>query len=86
MDNDCLICGKPVPDYVPQFCCSGRECGCMGLPTEPCVCSDRCWQALIDGIGSDYEQRRINAGIELWVEPVTEELQRGDEGQKELFS
>lgn len=24
--------------YEPQMCCSGFECGCMGMPTEPPYC------------------------------------------------
>jgi hypothetical protein len=59
----CLICEKPVPEYEPTFCCLGIDCGCMGQPIEPCVCSDRCWNALIMGIGVSYNARRILAGI-----------------------
>jgi hypothetical protein len=61
----CLICQKPMPEYEPMFCCSGHECGCMGLPTNPQVCSQRCMTACLDGIGKTMEQRRIDAGIEL---------------------
>lgn len=38
---DCLGCGKEF-DFDPRMCCSGRECGCMGMPTEPQVCSAEC--------------------------------------------
>lgn len=68
----CLICRKPVPDYVPQYCCRSvgeavaNMCGCGGSPTEPCVCSDRCWQAVMDYIGHEFDERRKLAGIELW--------------------
>ena len=67
MTSDCLICEKPVDDYEPKMCCSGFECGCMGLPIEPCVCSIACSDALFKYIGMEYEDRRIKAGIELWV-------------------
>lgn len=63
---ECLICNKPVPEYEPKFCCNGSDCGCMGQPTEPCVCSDICANALFNGIGKPYIQRRIDAGIELF--------------------
>jgi hypothetical protein len=66
MISKCLICEKPVPDYEPVFCCNGLDCGCMGLPTEPCICSDKCYDALMKGIGKEYNQRRIDAGIERW--------------------
>jgi len=62
----CLICDKPVPRYKPEFCCSGNGCGCMGQPTEPCVCSDQCYDALMAGIGKTLEQRRIDAGIDKY--------------------
>lgn len=42
----CIICNKPVPDYEPKYCCDGRECGCLGKPTEPCLCSKECDEAL----------------------------------------
>lgn len=31
----------------PQMCCSGRDCGCMGMPTEPIICSRRCWKKFV---------------------------------------
>ena len=65
---DCLICGKPVPDYEPQMCCSGRECGCMGQPIEPCVCSIECEQAIYTCEGT-FEDRRVAAGIERFIDP-----------------
>lgn len=54
----CLICDKPVPDYVEKRCCSGIDCGCMGQPIEPCVCSQECYDAIIKGIGKPIWQRR----------------------------
>ena len=66
---NCEICGKPVPDYKPEYCCPGTiwdECGCGGRPINPCVCSDKCWNALMNGIGKTIEERRIDAGIAKW--------------------
>jgi len=37
----CVVCGKPA-DEASQFCCDGRDCGCMGLPIDPPLCSDEC--------------------------------------------
>lgn len=59
----CLICGKPVPDYVPEYCCDGRECGCFGQPIDPCCCSKECEDAVFSHIGKSFEERRILAGI-----------------------
>lgn len=39
----CEMCNKPVSEYEPEFCCPGRDCGCGGLPIEPCLC-DECWK------------------------------------------
>lgn len=65
--DECLICGKPVFGYDPQMCCSGFECGCMGQPMNPCVCSEACANALYENIGMAYEARRIKCGIAKWV-------------------
>ena len=62
----CLICGQPVPDYEPEFCCSGFECGCGGGPIEPCCCSKECESAVYEHIGKPFEERRKLAGIEEW--------------------
>lgn len=62
----CLICERPVEDYEPEMCCNGMECGCMGVPTEPCLCSMACADALYHGIGTSYEERRIAAGIKKY--------------------
>ena len=59
----CEICGQPVTDYVPIFCCDGHECSCQGRPTEPCTCSVTCENALFRGIGRTMEERRLDANI-----------------------
>ena len=46
----CMVCSTPLPaDYDPQYCCAGasNECGCMGQPSNPPVCSDKCWSELL---------------------------------------
>lgn len=43
----CMVCGKQFMGTKPQTCCSGRECGCMGMPTEPIVCSEKCYDNLL---------------------------------------
>ena len=47
----CMVCGKEVDDYKPRYCCNGRECGCQGLPVEPCVCSKEC-EDKVFGVGT----------------------------------
>lgn len=65
---NCLICGKSVLDYEPEMCCDGRECGCMGQPTNPCVCSKECGAAVFDYIGLPFEERRKKANIKKYVD------------------
>ena len=65
MQYYCELCQKPVLDYEPIYCCNGWQCGCHGMPQEPCICSNRCWDALMDGEGS-LTDRRQQAGIELF--------------------
>ncbi len=37
----CWNCGIiEIPE--PVRCCSGRDCGCMGMPIEPPFCSEKC--------------------------------------------
>lgn len=40
----CEICGTFVKGFEYKGCCDGRECGCMGLPIEPCICSKECYE------------------------------------------
>jgi len=72
-DYPCLICQKIVKNYDPKMCCSGRECGCLGQPTEPCVCGQECWNGLMDGAGTPLEERRVKARIEIFKEEQTDE-------------
>lgn len=62
----CLICGKPVPGYFPQYCCNAPDCDCQGRPINPCVCGPTCYAALIENIGIPYDERRVLAGIQLY--------------------
>lgn len=45
---DCMICNKELEDYEPHMCCDGRECGCYGMPTNPPICSEECWEKLTE--------------------------------------
>jgi hypothetical protein len=43
---NCMVCGEEFEGEEPVTCCSGRDCGCMGLPIEPIVCSNECYDNL----------------------------------------
>lgn len=44
----CMGCSNKFMGPKPQMCCSGRECGCMGQPIEPVVCSYKCYDTIIN--------------------------------------
>lgn len=44
----CEVCNTFVEGFEYQMCCSGKDCGCLGMPVEPCVCSNECWDKLIN--------------------------------------
>ena len=47
--NKCIICGKKILNYKPEYCCNDRECGCQGLPIEPPLCENKKCQDHIYG-------------------------------------
>jgi hypothetical protein len=42
----CMVCNKEFEGEEPKMCCSGRDCGCMGMPIDPIVCSEECYDNL----------------------------------------
>lgn len=47
----CMICDTTLSDdYEPGMCCSGYECGCQGMPTNPPICSQVCWDKMLANI------------------------------------
>lgn len=51
----CWCCKKKMPDWKPQYCCNGRECGCMGQPIEPPLCSAECWELGMEGYNKHFK-------------------------------
>ena len=43
----CMVCGKDFQGEEPKMCCSGMDCGCIGMPIEPVVCSYECYDKLM---------------------------------------
>lgn len=37
----CMSCGVQWEGEEPKMCCSGRDCGCMGLPIDPVLCGEK---------------------------------------------
>jgi len=41
----CEICGTEIEVRI---CCNSFDCGCMGLPVDPPVCSNECYGKLME--------------------------------------
>lgn len=61
MKDLCLICSRPVDDYDPGTTDPTEP------PQHPCVCSNKCFRAVMDYVGEDFEERRRLAGIKLYI-------------------
>jgi len=48
IELDCMVCNKVYMDTEPQRCCNGWQCGCMGQPIDPVVCSQECYDKIIN--------------------------------------
>lgn len=45
MKGNCIVCDDEIDV---EYCCSGHECGCMGMPIDPPFCSTECEEEFID--------------------------------------
>jgi hypothetical protein len=52
-----MVCGKEFMGKESVTCCSGRDCGCMGMPIDPIVCSSECY----DNIGNKIREDAKNS-------------------------
>ena len=63
----CTVCEKELDGYDPQMCCSSYDCGCMGQPTNPPICSEVCWDKMVEGgkneAGSKVQPLGTKVGI-----------------------
>jgi len=64
MKGPCMICGEEIEIVM---CCNGFECGCQGGPSEPPVCSQKCYDAMKDKMEDekDSEPVYLDLGDEL---------------------
>ena len=53
IDLTCQVCQSEFKGEEPMRCCSSKECGCLGMPIDPIVCSEECYKK----IGSIYDFR-----------------------------
>lgn len=46
VELSCMVCDNKWMGGMPERCCDGYQCGCMGQPIEPVVCSEECYNKL----------------------------------------
>lgn len=56
----CDVCGI---DIEIQICCNGHECGCMGLPIDPPVCSEECYNTYFSEERIKERRNAVNSFI-----------------------
>ena len=66
----CDVCGTEIEV---NMCCSGHECGCMGLPTEPPVCSEKCYDTFMS---QEYQDNKKAKSEFVFLDLKTIKLQR----------
>ena len=77
MKGSCEICGTEIDV---QMCCSGKDCGCLGLPIEPPVCSIKCLKEYeIKLIKERAEQPFVTARFgDKWKEHIKEQFEKDE--------
>lgn len=43
---NCMVCGIEFQGPEPTMCCDGTMCGCLGMPIDPIICSEQCYNNL----------------------------------------
>lgn len=66
VELSCMVCGTKFMGPEPVICCSGRDCGCMGMPIDPIVCSKECYENL--------PNKKKDGGKEVGEHKVSDEL------------
>jgi hypothetical protein len=67
IDLNCMYCNKLFKGEKPKMCCSGLDCGCMGMPIDPITCSDKCYDLFIK---SDKKPKLLSR----WLNPTQASL------------
>ena len=63
MKGYCDVCGIEIEI---EMCCNGRECGCMGLPINPPVCSEQCYNTFMS---KDYQDDKKAKSKSIFFNP-----------------
>lgn len=46
----CMYCNEQFEGKEPEICCNSSDCGCMGMPIDPVVCSKGCCEMFINSV------------------------------------
>jgi len=71
MKGNCEICGNEIEITM---CCSGRDCGCLGLPIDPPVCSEKCYEQYIIKRKNEAMKEKLIELIGFGMEPERSEI------------
>jgi hypothetical protein len=62
MKGFCIVCGEEIEISI---CCNGDECGCRGQPIEPPICSESCYDKLINNWEEYYPKKNNGSKFDL---------------------
>lgn len=62
----CDICNIEIEVTM---CCNGHQCGCMGLPVEPPICSEKCYDIFMS---EKYQkEKKSQQALAAFIKPKT---------------
>lgn len=64
-DLNCMYCNVQFKGSKPKMCCSGVDCGCMGMPIDPVVCSKGCYDMLTNNALTALQQENARLAGEV---------------------
>lgn len=44
----CQVCDGAYFGHEPEYCCRAFDCGCAGQPLEPSICSEKCYNKIMN--------------------------------------
>lgn len=47
VEHTCMVCKEKYMGAPLMKCCDGKDCGCMGYPVDPPICSKECFDNII---------------------------------------
>jgi hypothetical protein len=66
-NGNCIVCNQEMQI---KTCCNGFECGCMGQPLEPPVCSNDCYEKVINNFEKYYPKIEYEHPSTRYVTPL----------------